>query len=338
MKFLGLVFSFVFLFSYIFQVFSQNIHTPSEILKIMENSEISYEFEILKQNKEIPDRSNILVYNDYYQEGDSNSYTTLAYKPNDLVKDYVAKAEDYFRAGEIIKSRELYLKALEIYPTYFKLMTYVAQTYGIENNNEEAINWYKKSIKNNFIDYMAHWFLSDIYLKTGNKNDALREITIASVLNRNNPRIKKALENVYKQCRLKNEEWTFNPQYELKKASDKKVTVRFESNWMGYAITKAIWKYEPDYRKNMGESDSTLSIKEEKEALITMMVGLNKTKGVFRKYPEFKALKKSFENKYVEEFILYEIILPDYPYVAMQIPSYFIESVCDYAITVRGGK
>lgn len=321
-----------------FQLYSQKLHTPSEILKIMEESEITYEFEILKQKIELPDRSNNLVYNDYYHKGDSSSFTTVAFKPTDQIKDYLEKAETYFRASNNSKARELYLKALELDSSYFKLMTYIAQTYGIEKNYDEAINWYKKSIKNNFIDYMAHWFLSDIYIKTGNKKEALREITIASVLNRNNPRIKRAFDEIYKQCRLKNEEWSFLPQYDILKSSNNKVTVRFETNWMGYAITKAIWKYEPNYRENMGETDSTISIIEEKEALVSLMISLSNSKGAFRQFPEFKALKEAFENKYVEEFIVYEIILPEFPLIAMQIPNHFIESVSEYVLTVRGGK
>jgi len=318
--------------------FSQKLHTPSEILKIMEESEISYEFDVLKQKIEAPDRSNNLVYNDYYHKTDSSGFTTVSYKPSDKVKDYLEKAETYFRADDNAKARELYLKALELDTSYFKLMTFVAQTYEREKNYEEAINWYKKTIKKNYIDYMAHWFISDIYLKTGNKKEALREITIASVLNRNNPRIKKAFDNIYNECRLKNEEWTFVPQYNLTKSKDNKVTIYFSEYWMGYAITKAVWKYEPDYRTNMGETDSTISILEEKEALVSLMIGLSNTKKAFRQFPEFKALKEAFENKFVEEFILYEIILPEYPYVALQIPTNFVESVCDYTMTVRGGK
>jgi tetratricopeptide (TPR) repeat protein len=312
----------------------QQIHSPAEILKIMEKSPISYELNALKKEFLPQDRTENLNYNQYYRTNDGSQISTFEYKIDSNAQAYLSKAEEYFQEKKFSLARELYLEALRADSSYFKVMTYIGQTYGIEGNFDKAIEWYNKTISLNYIDYMAHWFLADAYKIKGELDKAVDEITIAMILNRNNPRIVKSLNEIFELKKLKTNYWTFNPQMEIDSIGINKVRVSFNSDWLGYAMVKALWKYEPGYKKSMGVSDDSFSTIEEKECILSLMTSFDKKK--LKKHPEFRALQVALDKKMIEEYIFYEIVLPELPFVAYQLPVEFINDIKKYVIEVRG--
>jgi len=312
----------------------QAIHSPAEILKIMEKSPIAYELTALEKEILPKDRTGNLNYNHYYRINNGDHITTFKYEIDSNVQNYLTKAEEYFQRKEFSLAREMYLEALKADSTYFEVMTYIGQTYGIEGDFDKAIEWYKKTIDVNYIDYLAHWFLADAYKTKGELNKAVEEITIAIILNRNNPRIEKSLKDIFELKKLKTDDWTFNPQIKIDSIGVNKVRVSFDSDWLGYAMVKALWKYEPGYKKSMGVSDGSFSTIEEKECFASLMTSFDKEK--LKKHPEFKALQLALDNKMIDEYIFYEIVLPDHPFVAYQLPAEFIVRIKNYVIEVRG--
>ena len=143
----------------------------------------------------------------------------------------------------------------------------------------------------------------------------------------------KRLNEIYKAKKIKYHDWCFNPQYKLEEKNAETTKIYFQSDWLGYSLVKAVWKFEPDYRKSMGMSENTISTLEEKEALIAIAYTLTKKK--MKKYPEFKALKLAIENDMLNEYIFYEIILPENPIYASYLTEEFIQSIKKYVIEVR---
>lgn len=315
-------------------VIGQEINSPADILKIMEKSPVTYELNSLEKEILPKDRTDNLNYNHYYRVNDEGQISTYKYEIDSNVQTYLTKAEEYFHGKKFSLAREMYLEALRADSTYFEVMTYIGQTYGIEGDFDKAIEWYKKTIDLNYIDYMAHWFLADAYKTKGELDKAVDEITIARILNRNNPRIEKSLKNIFELKKLKTEDWTFNPQIEIDSIGVNKVRISFDSDWLGYAMVKALWKYEPGYKKSMGVSEGTFSTIEEKECFVSLMTSFNKKK--LKKHPEFKALQLALDKKMIDEFIFYEIVLPEHPFVAYQLPVEFIVGIKNYVIEVRG--
>jgi tetratricopeptide (TPR) repeat protein len=168
-------------------------------------------------------------------------------------------------------------------------MTYVGQMYGTMKNLDKALEWYKKTIEVNYIDYLAHWLLADIYKMQGKIDSAVNEVTIAMILNRNNPRLKEFQLEIYKLAKVNQADWCFAPQVEISKVNDQ-VKVAFDANWIGYAMAKALWKYEPGYKQSMGVQDSIYSSLEDKECLLVLMAGLINAKTNLKKYPELSTL------------------------------------------------
>jgi tetratricopeptide (TPR) repeat protein len=258
---------------------------------------------------------------------------------NRELQDAVTKAEDAFHDNKYEEARQWYLRSLTIDSTYYTVMTYIGQTYGIERNWDKAIEWYNKVISLNYIDYMAHWFLADAYQATGRPEEAKKEIITAHILNRNNPRIRTALISILKANHLKLDDWTFNPQYSVSKDANNKIQVKYGDGWLPFALTKAVWAFEPGYRESMGyENENTFRELEEKEALIGMLLSDDpKTKNL----PETIALEKATKdtkNNLLQEYIFYEILLPEHPAVAFQLPDNFIEAISTYLLKVRCSK
>lgn len=327
---------FLFSFSVIMIIPAQDLHSAAEIFKIMEESEITYEFTNLHGEIEIPDRSENLNYHNAYRVIDENGIHTYEYSLEGEAAEHFKKAEEYFNTKKLPEARDEYLKVLEIDSTFFKAMTYIGQTYEIENNLEKASEWYQKTIQANYIDYMAHWFLADAYKNTGEKDKALLEITIAHILNRNNPRIIESMNEIFKMNKLNRHDWAFNPQMRLEKYDKDKVRIVSDPTWLGYAMTKSVWQYEPGYRESMGVKEDEFSFLEEKECFISLLGGLDKK--VLKKTPEFKALNLAVQNDLIDEYIVYEILLPEYPFVAYQFPEEFIENISRYLIDICGKK
>ena len=315
---------------------AQKIHSPAEILKLMESSTMTYSISVMDEVIEPEDRSQDLNFNFVYRKGGKENFSTHEYEISDETAGYSDKAEAYFTKGEYKKAREMYLKALDSDPKYFKVMTYVGQTYGIEKDWKNAIKWYQKTIKANPIDYMAHWFLADCYVETGEPEKALDEITTAIILNRNNPRIKLSFDAIYKLNKLKTSDWVFTPQIVLDSIGPKEVSIKANEHWMGYAMIKAFWAYEPGYAESMGYKPGEFPLTEEKEALLGLYVTADDKKA--KKEPAIKALHAAIEAKMLDAYLFYEIVLPQYPYVAYQLPDGLIDDIKTYVLTVRGGQ
>ena len=59
-------------------------------------------------------------------------------------------------------------------------------------------------------------------------------------------------------------------------------------------------------------------------------------KSTIKKNPEFKALKLALDKQMIDEYIFYEVLLPQYPFVAYQLPEEFVNGIKDYVLQVRG--
>lgn len=314
--------------------YAQDYHGTADVLKIMEKSPVTYEIGMIKEPIPAKDRSMNLNFNHFYRSIEDGNITTKEYEITEDLKIYLDKAEDFFMDKKFENAREMYLKALEVDTGYYMVMTYIGQTYGIKQNWAKAIEWYQKTIKKNYIDYMAHWFLADAYVEVGKLDEAVDEITIALILNRNNPRILTAFNAIYKAKKLEPTSWVFNPQMELDSIAENTIKLNFRADWTAYAMTKALWKYEPGYSESMGVAKGNYSTVEETECLINLMSTLDKKK--IKKNPELKALKAALENKFFSEYIIFEIILQEHPFTAYQLSEDFIASIKDYILTVRG--
>lgn len=319
-----------------FNTKAQDIHSPSELFAIMAESSIMYELGILEEEVTAPDRSNQLNYNNVYRVVEGDALLTKEYKPNLEAKRFADQAERLFRLSDYIGAREQYKLALEADPSLYYIMTYIGQTYGMEKNFEKAVEWYKKSVEANYIDYMAHWFMADAYKELKQLDEAIDAITTARILNRINPRIYLSMKEIYKLKKVKTPDWTFNPQLQLDSVAENTIKISVHEDWFGYGVAKALWTYDTDYRKKQGAKPGSFSSTEEIECIIGLLTSFDKKRA--KKDPMIKTLNKAIEDKQLIAFIFYEIILPKHPYVAYQLNEQIITDMKDYVIKTRGRR
>ena len=69
-----------------------------------------------------------------------------------------------------------------------------------------------------------------------------------------------------------------------------------------------------------------------------MLFGQDNAKTQTQKDTQLTILKAAAQNKRLNEYILYEILLPQNPIVAYQLPEKTILSIKDYILSVRNTK
>lgn len=313
---------------------SQKLHSTSEILQLMMDSKLGYEIKILDKPILCKDYSDKLNSNNCYRVSTDSNIKTLAYSLNEQSKPLFSKAESFFKSNPD-SALFYYELALNADPKLFLVMTYIGQIYEHKNNLVNAMEWYKKAISQNYIDYMAHWFLADAYDATGNLDKAVDEIAIAQILNRNNYRIKSSMNKIFSKANKSTEEWYFNPQIEIKKKSEKSISVAMDEKWSGYGMAKALWDFEPGYKESMGIKNNQHSTIEDKECLAALLVTLENTKANIDNDAQLRILKDAVNNKYIDEYIFYEIFLPENPMIAYQLPEETILRIKDYILNIR---
>jgi len=96
-----------------------------------------------------------------------------------------------------------------------------------------------------------------------------------------------------------------------------------------------LWLYEPGYSTLMGVEQGQYSTIEDKECLIALLVAQDNSKTEINNDPQLSILKEAAENKFLDEYILYEIVLPKTPFVACQLSEETILGIKDYILKVR---
>lgn len=313
--------------------FATKYHSTYEVLSLLTESKIGYEIGLLKKDIPPKDYSENLNHNLYYRVEEPGVLKTVMYN---FDNPYYKRAETYF---ENDKDSALYLYKLcyDVDTTFYVVLTYMGQMYDNLGDRSKAIGCYKQAIEKNYIDYMAHWFLADDYLLMGEIDKAVDEITIALILNRNNPRILKSLHTIYKKAGLSYTDWYFNPQVRLTKLDDNSATIESDEVWAAYAMTQALWLFEPGYKESMGVDVEKSTTTEYTECLVNLYVSLDKKMKIINKDPQLATLIKVIEENSVNltPYILYEIFLPEHPMVAYQFPESLIAEIKDYIKTIR---
>jgi len=321
------------------QANSQKLNTPAEILKMMIDSKMKYMIDLYdttKENKkECKDNSNLLNINMFYRIEDKGNLITKEYRLSKEEMQLLEHAEHAFQYNITDTAVYYYEKLLESNPKLFFIYTYKGQVYGHQKEHKKEIECYKKAIDSNYIDYMAHWFLADAYYLLEEYEKAKDEILIAHILNRNNKRLKDALIRILDKLDLKYVDWCFNPQYELNKLDETKISIKSSSKWSMYAYTKAFWEFEPGYKESMGSYKNTKSTIEESECLFSLILEMETKKEDYTGDLQFEALFKAKNNKLLIEYILFEIFLPTMPQAVYQYPIKSVESIKDYLVKIR---
>lgn len=309
--------------------FAKDENPLQEAMEIIKESKTLYSLKYLDKPIPVPDRSRLINY-PVYREKKGDSYDVKAIKATGEAKKLLDKAENYFGSHQYAKARDAYTLALQEDPKLYSAITYIGQTYGIEKNWDKAELWYKKAIEANYVDFLAHWLLADVYKIKGQKEKALDEISIAKVLNRNNPRLEALRKEIYGLNGLNIKNWTFNPQVRMSRDSiTGNVNIVADSIWSYYAFVQAAWFYEPVYKAKAKKYSMPQAMY--RECLMGFLPFIG-DKALVDSVDVLKRLVKVIEADKLDEFVFYDMLLLDYPTASFQLDKKQIEGLKDYLI------
>ncbi len=301
----------------------------------MDESSVSYTLKSLDApiRTEITDRP--VFTNDFYRVETDSGLIVKQYELSENAGELFQKAEDCFEKGDLVQARKYYEEVLKVEPTYYKCLVYIGDTYLQSRYFNEALKFYEQAVEANPIDYLAHWGLAHACLLLGQKDRAVREITIAKVLNRNNPRLQQMLNTIYAAKKMVYNDWYFEPQYALSEEYNEEreknvVVISYSDFWLPYAMVDAVWKYEPGYADEMG--DDPYGLVQNKEAVAALLtVGDKKMK----KQVAFKVLQAALDERKFDAYQIYEYLLPQYPAFAMLLSDDNLQQLADYVLNIR---
>jgi tetratricopeptide (TPR) repeat protein len=288
------------------------IHIPAEIVAIMQNSPLTYQLDMDNKLQAPKIEAPVVLPNQLYLEKEGEGYSLREQHISKEAAEIVTNGEAAFEKKEYDTALELYLKAQAMAPNYYFATTLIGDIYFFKGEYEKAISFFLKAIEQNFIDCDAHWFLADSYWKLGKKKETVRSLTIAHLLNVNHEQVKKGVLLYRKEAGKPWKDRTYEPRYALEKEGDT-VKVKFAEEWIGYALVKALWAYEPGYAESMlgsAPKSGSVSTLEEKEAVVAGLAG-NK---------ELEHIGKIIEDGYGNQFILYELFARRFPATIVLLP------------------
>ncbi|MEM7104223.1 MAG: hypothetical protein AAF502_13885 [Bacteroidota bacterium] len=312
---------------------AQKLNMPYEIDQLLEASSIQYENNVLGKKvirEQIHLMSPIILNTPmHWGENDLKKIEESEYSHHNRID--LAKA--YFAKGNLKKSFKVAKENLatgEDKGQTYDLMGMISLEFG---KIEQAKFWFNQALVINQCDYFANWKLAELELKEGNIEKALKLGIRSHVLNRNNLQILQFLEEVTNRKGGKYLHWSFNPQYELERGEGGSISINAnEEPWINYGKCKAMWTYEKDYALTKTSDPERNTIIQEKECLLSGLIGYEHSK---QKLPEYEALKEAIDHNMIDVYILYEIILVNSPLEAYALTIEEIDGMTDYIFEVR---
>lgn len=308
----------------------QQLHTLAEIIQIMKDSKLLYDFGAIPDSvasEKNEQRRPVLRSRQHIQKVNGRP-TLVEY----TVTPEVQQQLDLLNESNLAKNYSLSLgfsrKMVELDSSFNPARTLIGDAFYLLQEYDSAIYWLRESTKHNFADYEAHWFLADAMLAKHDTAGAMRELTLAHVLNVNANLLTQSLGDYRKLKGRELSEWEFRPYVSIHQTGDT-VFARYSARGEGYALVKAVWQYEPGYAEKMlGRKPDQVSFRmlEEREAVQCA----RETDSLLN-----KKLIKIERAGYFEEFLLYEIAAKRFPEWIPTLPRNIINRIVEYVDKFR---
>ncbi|MHC4692249.1 MAG: tetratricopeptide repeat protein [Planctomycetota bacterium] len=317
------------------------MHTPSEFIKIIEQSDIKYIVTITDKLERTnltaapipPPFIDPCIRIKYTQDGHS------------LIKDSPEGEilKIFEKAGEKLKQKKykelvgLYKQALELDPKYFKTWTNLGHTYYLMGDYDRAEQYLSKAVQLNDIGYQERLFLADTYLAKGQQQRALNEITYAYMLNKNNPVVQLSLKQILKENKLKIREDRFTFPFQIIRENSGQCKISFEEKggleWMAMANCLACWQMEPSFRKLIEDSEQKINtqITMYKEAILNqVVVTKSKIDDKHNICRQEQLLYNAATDRFISAILFWDILGSEYPSILLLLPREEKTSIVKY--------
>jgi hypothetical protein len=306
------------------------IHTLDQIVEIIKNSKLFYSVEslaVITPGEHLGDTARPILNADQYMKMVDSQPTLSNFKLSSIGVPLFEMAAAAVKDSDYPTAILRYHQVLQSDPSFTPAMSHMGEIFLKMGALDSAAFYLTGAVLKNPVDYMSHKLLGEVYWNQEKRPEAIKEMTTAHVLNLND----KAIPGRLEEWRLLTGRlWNGRPLvplYRIAKVADT-VYVRAPIDWIGYAMVKAVWKYEPGYAEKMLGYDPKGSIyvmMQEKEALVGAMT-TNK---------HLENIHAIVEQGYVDEFILYEVVGPQHPMNIAVLPKEEIDRLVEYVDKFR---
>jgi len=293
---------------------------------VMKDSKVNYNIKITEGNLPISqDRFAEYLYQQK-EKHKKNPRVLTDKSGNKIVVSFVfkEKAKQFLKKANKLKKNKDYYNAIKIYELALNSDSFIypaligkGNCYLRLGNIKKAIENFKKAAKVNSNDYYCHLMLGRGYVKAGNLKLGLNSYINALALKPRDKKILKALKVLEKKKFIIMPDISLNPLAYISREG-KKINIFFSKNseqgiWYPYAITRAVWMFEPDY-KNEGKNLKWF-FKPEKCALENTLFyyfnQMNMKK--LLPMPKIDRIVKIQDAQLLEEYVYYEAGSRIYP-------------------------
>ena len=301
------------------------LHTPDAILKIVEKSSLTYEIDIDDSLQASALDNPRVLSNQLLLRQTGDDLDLVALDLSKKGREALDAGEEAYTNEEYALALERFKEVLEIDPGYVRALTLIGDVYYARGEDERARDYFQQAIDRNFADFDAHRFLADTLWRLGEKGSAIEQITIAHLLNVNHKGVKEALLELRDQIGRPWKDWDYSPRVSITREG-KKIKVMAHEDWLGYALVKAVWAYEPGFVESAAGPDaskSLINVQEEKEALLAVLGGPKAPQQIVR----------IVDDGYVNEFLYYEVLAPRAPAAIVLLPRELFMRLVQYVNT-----
>lgn len=316
-----------------FSASTQSLLDLPDFLKIAGGSHIKYRFDALKNPVRSTHDASRINYSFYCLKDSLGKKEVVPFNVLPEVKELYDLGWEAIELEEPDTALVIFEEAITMDPGFSPAYTGKGYTLNQLGKPFAALEACSLAIALNPIDYIAYWTAATAWDKLNNPDSALNAICHAWILNRNHPEIVKDVKRFAEKGGLVLDNWVFNPQYSVL-LNEGEVTVEYWKPWMGYAVCKAVWQYEPGFvpgRNIRGDEDYF----RERECLACLLTSMNTFPKEANADSGLNGFKAAMENKMAAEFILFEIFLPEMPDMAYYLDSRRIVSLKQYILSMK---
>ncbi|MEM9920365.1 MAG: hypothetical protein AAF990_19870 [Bacteroidota bacterium] len=289
---------------------AQYLHTPSDFDKVLEKSTSRYTIDASLKAAPKVDRPLVAKGWSAVLTADGARLVAPDIRTEVSATKYRIKGDNFYEKGKFLKAASNYEKMMPTGKSDGDLLKRLADSYHKGGDLDKAIQWYNEAVDVNFIDFEAHQLLAACYREKSDLNKAVRHITLAHLLNRNDPAILEVLKNYYEADGRHFVDYSFEPAYQLGQLNKAEIKLSYAGKpWEAYGKCKAVWKHEVKHREKMSRmSNAPIDEVEEKECLLNAIIVYGRLDATEQQaYPELKSLGFAIAKQNINDYILYEM-------------------------------
>jgi len=302
-----------------------HLHTPAEIFRLMDRSAVIYEIaEMSDSEMTALQSSRTILPPGIFPVVKDNEAKFCINGVGDEADSLYNHAEYLYGEGEYAEARNCYRHVLELQSNFTSALTLIGDCFYSEGNQDSAVFYFREAITANPTDYQARYFLADALWEKGDSAASVETLTAAHILNVHHEDIFSKLKRRRYAMGKPWKEWSFIPVCKLEPI-ERGVNISTAPAFLGYALAKALWGYEPGYTEKMVDStdltEHVLHLLEEKEAVACAFMANDSLK---------TAVLDRIDLKDFTDFVMYEVIAKKNPELMLVLPPEARDKLVEY--------